>query len=154
VASRTAGQGSAHSRTLQAADWCLDATPQATGPVIGGVWAMRSGVKVEDLTLGTGALAERGTVVTIHYRGFLRRGDLVRSSYDEGQPLRVHLGRREVIAGLERGMLGMRVGGRRRLVISPHLAYGAAGVPGVIPPNAVVIIEVELLHVQDPTTAT
>jgi peptidylprolyl isomerase len=65
----------------------------------------------------------------------------------------VHLGRREVIAGLERGIVGMRVGGRRRLVISPHLAYGEAGVPGVIPPNAVVIAEVELLDVQGPTIA-
>ena len=63
------------------------------------------------------------------------------------------MGRREVIAGLERGMLGMRVGSRRRLVISPHLAYGAAGVPGVIPPHAVVIVAVELLDVQCPTIA-
>jgi FKBP-type peptidyl-prolyl cis-trans isomerase len=114
---------------------------------------MPAGVKVEEITVGTGALAARGTVVTIHYRGFLHRGDLFRSSFDEGQPLRVQIGRREVIAGLERGIIGMRVGGRRRLVISPHLAYGEAGVPGVIPPNAVVIIEVELLDVQGPTTA-
>jgi peptidylprolyl isomerase len=113
---------------------------------------MPTGVKVEEITLGTGALAERGTVVTLHYRGFLHRGDQFRNSYDDGRPLRVHLGRREVIAGLERGIFGMRVGDRRRLVISPHLAYGAAGVPGVIPPNAVVIVEVELLDVQSPTT--
>jgi FKBP-type peptidyl-prolyl cis-trans isomerase len=114
---------------------------------------MSAGVRVEEITLGTGALAERGTVVTIHYRGFLHRGDQFRNSYDEGRPLHVHLGRREVIAGLERGIIGMRIGGRRRLVISPHLAYGASGVPGVIPPNAVVIFEVELLDVQGPTTA-
>ena len=95
---------------------------------------MRSGFKVEEITLGTGAPAARGTIVTIHYRGFLRRGDPFRSSYDDGRPLRVHLGRREVIAGLERGIIGMRVGDRRRLVISPHLAYGEAGVAGVIPP--------------------
>lgn len=114
---------------------------------------MPSGVKVKEITLGTGTRAERGTVVTIHYRGFLHRGDQFRSSYDEGRPLRVHLGKREVIAGLERGILGMRVGGRRRLVISPHLAYRRAGVPGVVPPNAVVIFEVELLAVEDPPTA-
>ena len=83
---------------------------------------MRSGVTVEEITLGTGARAERGTIVTVHYRGFLRRGDQFRSSYDEGQPLYVRLGRPEVIIGLERGLLGMQVGGRRRLVISPHLA--------------------------------
>jgi peptidylprolyl isomerase len=114
---------------------------------------MPSGLKVEELTLGTGAVAARSTVVTIHYRGFLHRGDQFRSSYDEGRPLHIRLGRREVIAGLERGILGMRVGGRRRLVISPHLAYGTSGVPGVIPPNAVVIFEVELLDVRGPTIA-
>jgi peptidylprolyl isomerase len=114
---------------------------------------MPAGVKVEEITLGTGVRAERGAVVTIHYRGLLHRGDQFRSSYDEGRPLRIHLGRREVIAGLERGIVGMRVGGRRCLVISPHLAYGAAGVPGVIPPNTVVIMEVELLDVQGPTIA-
>jgi FKBP-type peptidyl-prolyl cis-trans isomerase len=109
---------------------------------------MPAGVKVEEIAAGTGARAERGTVVTIHCRGFLHRGDRFRSSYDEGKPLRVHLGKREVIAGLEHGILGMRVGGRRRLVISPHLAYGKRGVPGIIPPNAVLILEVELLDVQ------
>lgn len=114
---------------------------------------MPAGVKVEEITLGTGVRAERGAVVTIHYRGLLHRGDQFRSSYDEGRPLRIHLGRREVIAGLERGIVGMRVGGRRCLVISPHLAYGAAGVPGVIPPNTVVIMEVELLDVRGPTIA-
>jgi FKBP-type peptidyl-prolyl cis-trans isomerase len=115
---------------------------------------MRSGVKVEEITLGTGALAERGTVVTIHYRAFLRRGAQVRSSYEESRSQRVHLGQREVIAGLEHGILGMRVGGRRPLVVSPHLAYGERGVSGVIPPNAVLMFEVELLDVQSPTTAS
>jgi FKBP-type peptidyl-prolyl cis-trans isomerase len=114
---------------------------------------MRSGVTVEEMTIGTGAHAAAGTIVTIHYRGVLMRGDQFRSSYDEGQPLRVHVGRREVIAGLELGLLGMRVGGRRRLVISPHLAYGTRGVPRIIPPNAVLILEVELLDVQTATAA-
>jgi peptidylprolyl isomerase len=109
---------------------------------------MRSGVTVEELTIGTGERAAAGTIATIQYRGVLTRGDQFRSSYEEGQPLRVHVGRREVIAGLELGLLGMRVGGRRRLVISPHLAYGQRGVPGVVPPNAVLIVEVELLEVQ------
>ena len=76
---------------------------------------MRSGMKVEDMTIGTGERTTAGTIVTIHYRGVLTRGNQFRSSYDEGQPLRVHLGKREVIAGLELGLLGMRVGGRRRL---------------------------------------
>ena len=114
---------------------------------------MRSGVTVEELTIGTGERAAAGTIVTIQYRGVLTRGDPFRSSSDEGQPLRVHVGRREVIAGLELGLLGMRVGGRRRLVISPPLAYGTRGVPGSIPPNAVLILEVELLDVQAATAA-
>jgi FKBP-type peptidyl-prolyl cis-trans isomerase len=109
---------------------------------------MRSGVTVEEITIGTGERATARTIVTIHYRGVLPRGDLFRSSSEEGQPLRVHVGRREVIAGLELGLLGMRVGGRRRLVISPHLAYGQRGVPRIIPPNAVLILEVEILEVQ------
>jgi peptidylprolyl isomerase len=115
---------------------------------------MRSGVTVEEMTIGTGERAAAGTIVTIHYRGVLTRGDPLRSSYEEGQPLRVHLGRREVIAGLELGLLGMRVGGRRRLVISPPLAYGHRGVPGLVPPDAVLILEVELLEVQGPTATS
>jgi FKBP-type peptidyl-prolyl cis-trans isomerase len=113
---------------------------------------MPVGMQVEEITLGTGECAERRSVVTLHYRGFLHRGQQFRSSYDEGRPLRIQLGRREVIAGLERGIVGMQVGGRRRLVISPHLAYGEAGVPGVIPANAVVIFEVKLMHVESPNT--
>ena len=111
---------------------------------------MPAGLRVEERTLGTGALAERGTSVTIHYRGCLHGGDPLRSAYADGRPLRVHLGRREVIAGLERGR---RVGGLRRLVVSPHLAYGAAGVPGVLAPHAMLIVEVELLAVEGPTIA-
>jgi FKBP-type peptidyl-prolyl cis-trans isomerase len=147
MVSHAAGQGDAHVGTLQAADRGPDATLQARRPMRGGTWVMPSVVKVEEITLGTGVRTERGSVVTIHDRGFLHRGDQFRSSYDEGKPLRVHLGRRYLIAGLERGILGMRVGGRRRLVISPHLAYRAAGVPDVIPPHAVLIVEVELLDV-------
>ena len=84
---------------------------------------MPAGVKIEEITVGTGVRTEHGSVVTFHSRGFLHRGDPCRSSYDDGQPLCVHVGRRKVIAGLEHGIAGMRVGGRRRLVISPHLAY-------------------------------
>ena len=112
---------------------------------------MGSGMTVAEITSGTGAPAERGTVVTIHNCGLLTRGNPVRSSYDEDRRLRVHLGRREVIVGLERGILSMRVGERRCLVVNPHLAYGKTGVPGVLPPHAVVIFEVELLDVQTPT---
>jgi FKBP-type peptidyl-prolyl cis-trans isomerase len=104
------------------------------------------------MTIGTGARAAAGTIATIQYRGILTRGDRFRSSYDEGQPLRVHPGRGEVITGLDRGILDMWVGGWRRMVISSHVAYGVRGVPGVVPRNAVLIFEVELLDIQAHTT--
>lgn len=107
-----------------------------------------SGLKVKDVTEGTGAVAERGKLVTIHYRGFLNRGDLFRCSHDDGAPISFVVGKREVIAGLEYGVEGMRVGGHRQLIVSPHLAYRDTEVPG-IPPNALLRFEVELLDVQE-----
>ena len=106
-------------------------------------------IKITDTSEGTGALAEPGKVVTIHYRGFLNRGDEFGSSYKNGSPICFMIGRREVIAGLERGVIGMRVGGCRTLVVSPHLAYRDKGVEGSIPPNAVLRFEVELIDVKD-----
>ena len=110
---------------------------------------MPSGLKMKEISEGNGAIAERGKLVTIHYRGFLSRGDQFRSSYEDGAPVRFVIGKREVIAGLERGIIGMRVGGRRTLTISPHLAYRDQGVEGCIPPNAVLRFEIELLYAQD-----
>lgn len=104
---------------------------------------MPKGVKVRDLRVGEGAVAERGTTVTVRYDGFLRRGDRFQST-----TYTFDLSRREVIAGLRYGVEGMRVGGLRRLTVSPHLAYGGAGVPGVIPPDAVLVFEVELIDVR------
>jgi FKBP-type peptidyl-prolyl cis-trans isomerase len=107
-----------------------------------------SGIEITELILGDGELAENGKVVTIHYRGFLNQGEQFRSSYEEGQPTSFCIGKRRVIAGLEKGVTGMRVGGKRRVKVSPHLAYGDKSVPG-IPPNAVLVFEVELIDVQD-----
>ena len=104
---------------------------------------MPKGVKVRDLRVGEGAVAGRGTTVTVRYDGFLRRGDRFQCT-----TYTFNLSRREVIAGLRYGVEGMRVGGLRRLTVSPHLAYGATGVPGVIPPDAVLVFEVELLGVR------
>ena len=98
--------------------------------------------------MGEGEVAETGKIVTIHYRGFLNKGELFRSSYDDGQPISFRIGKREVVAGLEKGVVGMRVGGKRRIRVSPHLAYRDQPVTG-IPPNAVLIFEVELLAIQD-----
>ncbi len=98
-----------------------------------------SGIRGEDVRVGEGAVAERGRLATIRFECRLHRGDPVRSGT---QTFRI--GKREVIAGLERGVIGMRVGGIRKLHISPHLAYRSEGAPG-IPPNAVLEFEVELL---------
>lgn len=102
---------------------------------------MRQGIEIQDLRPGSGPTAERGHTVTIRYTGFLNRGD----TFQENITATFRLGSREVIPGLEYGVEGMRVGGLRRVRVSPHLAYGAAGVPGLIPPNAVLTFEVELL---------
>jgi FKBP-type peptidyl-prolyl cis-trans isomerase len=104
---------------------------------------MRKDIQIEDLRPGSGPTAERGHTVTIRYDGCLNRGD----KFQENITATFRLGGREVIPGLAYGVEGMRVGGLRRVRVGPHLAYGAAGVPGIIPPNAVLIFEVELLDV-------
>ena len=107
-----------------------------------------SGLKITDLTEGTGPVAERGKSVTVHFRCFLRRGDEVFSSYERGEPFRFAIGKRQVIAGFDYGVEGMRVGGKRRMIVSPHLGYRDL-VMTAIPPNAVLRFEVELLEVRD-----
>jgi FKBP-type peptidyl-prolyl cis-trans isomerase len=106
--------------------------------------ATRSGLKATDLVIGSGAAATRGATVTVRYSGYLSRGEPIQT----GVEARFTLGHREVIAGLEYGVEGMRVGGTRRLEISPHLAYREAGVPGIIPPNAKLVLDVELIDVE------
>jgi FKBP-type peptidyl-prolyl cis-trans isomerase len=104
---------------------------------------MPKGVKIQELRAGDGDLAERGTIVTVRYEGTLKRGDRVCGGTET-----IDLGRRETIAGLRYGIEGMRVGGLRRITVSPHLAYGEGGISGLIPANAVLIFEVELLDVR------
>jgi len=94
-------------------------------------------------------LASKKSRVVIHVRGFLKRGDVVFDTRKDGQPWRIDLGKRDCFAGLRQGIEGMRAGGHRELVISPHLGYGAKGVPGQIPPNSVLRLEVELQEVQE-----
>ena len=106
---------------------------------------MRKGIEIEELSVGNGIRAERGKTVTIRYTGFLNRGD----EFQENIICTFRVGSREVIPGLSYGVEGMRVGGLRRVRVSPHLAYGVTGVPGLIPANAVLTFEVELLEVLD-----
>ena len=105
-------------------------------------------LKTEDIKVGIGAVAETGKSVTVHYTGWLTNGTKFDSSKDHGQPFTFHLGGGEVIKGWDQGVAGMKVGGVRKLTIPPNLGYGARGAGGVIPPNATLVFEVELLGVQ------
>jgi len=104
-----------------------------------------SGLTIEDLALGEGAVAAAGQSVTVHYTGWLANGDKFDSSKDRNDPFVFHLGAGQVIRGWDEGVQGMQVGGTRKLTIPPGLGYGARGAGGVIPPNATLVFEVELL---------
>jgi FKBP-type peptidyl-prolyl cis-trans isomerase FkpA len=106
-----------------------------------------SGLKYEDLVEGAGAEARAGQQVSVHYTGWLTDGSKFDSSVDRNQPFQFALGRGMVIRGWDEGVAGMKVGGRRKLTIPPQLGYGARGAGGVIPPNATLVFEVELLEV-------
>jgi FKBP-type peptidyl-prolyl cis-trans isomerase FkpA len=106
-----------------------------------------TGLMIEDLTVGTGEFASAGQKVTVHYTGWLTDGTKFDSSKDRNDPFVFPLGKRNVIAGWDEGVQGMRVGGVRKLTIPPALGYGARGAGGVIPPNATLVFEVELLGV-------
>jgi FKBP-type peptidyl-prolyl cis-trans isomerase FkpA len=107
-----------------------------------------SGLKYEDLAIGDGDTAEAGQQVTVHYTGWLTDGSKFDSSVDRNQPFDFALGRGMVIRGWDEGVAGMKVGGKRKLTIPPQLGYGAQGAGGVIPPNAVLVFEVELLGIR------
>ena len=105
-------------------------------------------LEVVDDVLGTGAQAASGMPVSVHYTGWLKDGKKFDSSKDRGNPFKFTLGKGQVIAGWDQGVVGMRVGGTRTLVIPPDLGYGAGGVgDGLIPPNAVLTFKIELLSV-------
>jgi len=105
-------------------------------------------VKIEDVQVGTGAVAVPGTTITVNYTGTLTDGTVFDSSYTRNEPFTLQLGAGQVIPGWEQGLEGMKVGGKRKLTIPPSLGYGAQGSGNVIPPNATLIFEVELLDVK------
>jgi len=106
-----------------------------------------SGLKYRDLVVGTGPAAQPGDVVRVNYTGWLEDGTKFDSSYDRGQPFQFGLGQGQVIKGWDEGVVGMQVGGKRRLVIPPDLGYGPQGAGNLIPPNSILIFEVELLAI-------
>jgi FKBP-type peptidyl-prolyl cis-trans isomerase FkpA len=106
-----------------------------------------SGLQIEELVVGTGATAASGQKVSVHYTGWLTNGNKFDSSKDRGEAFEFGLGRGQVIRGWDEGVQGMKVGGKRKLTIPPELGYGARGAGGVIPPNATLVFEVQLLKV-------
>ena len=104
-----------------------------------------SGLVIEELVVGEGDVAAAGQHVTVHYTGWLTNGSKFDSSQDRNDPFMFGLGQGQVIRGWDEGVQGMKVGGKRKLTIPPALGYGAHGAGGVIPPNATLVFEVELL---------
>jgi FKBP-type peptidyl-prolyl cis-trans isomerase len=104
-------------------------------------------MKIEKITSGDGASPKHGDTVTVHYTGWLTDGAKFDSSVDRDEPFVFVLGTGQVIQGWDEGVAAMRVGDKARLTIPPDLAYGEAGYPGAIPPNATLVFEVELLSI-------
>jgi FKBP-type peptidyl-prolyl cis-trans isomerase len=124
-------------------------TPSSSSPmkVSGSPTATPSGLQYWDIVVGTGPTAAAGSTVKVHYSGFLTSGAKFDSSRDRGEPFSFQLGAGQVIKGWDEGVAGMKVRGQRQLRIPPQLGYGAEGAGGVIPPNATLIFDVELLDV-------
>jgi FKBP-type peptidyl-prolyl cis-trans isomerase len=124
--------------------------PTASGGSSGGrEVTLPDGLKYTDDQVGTGVEAVAGKTAVVHYTGWLvADGKKFDSSKDRGQPFSFPLGRGQVIKGWDEGVAGMKVGGKRTLIIPPELGYGARGAPGAIPPNAALKFEVELLDVR------
>ena len=111
-----------------------------------------SGLKYQEITIGTGAAPKQGNKVTVHYIGTLEDGTKFDSSRDRGTPFSFLLGAGRVIKGWDRGVAGMKVGGQRVLIIPAEMAYGTRGAGNVIPPNAALIFDVELLGLRQGST--
>jgi FKBP-type peptidyl-prolyl cis-trans isomerase len=107
-----------------------------------------SGLKYSDLKVGTGDKAKKGDTVEVHYTGWLKNGKKFQSSRDLGKPYSFQLGAGRVIKGWDEGVAGMKVGGKRTLIIPPNMGYGSRGAGSDIPPNSTLLFEVELLDVR------
>jgi FKBP-type peptidyl-prolyl cis-trans isomerase len=114
----------------------------------GKVVTTQSGLKYQELKEGSGPAAKDGDTVDVHYTGWLKDGTKFDSSHDRGQPFSFKLGAGRVIKGWDEGVQGIKVGGKRKLIIPPELAYGKRGAGGVIPPDAELTFEVELIKIR------
>jgi FKBP-type peptidyl-prolyl cis-trans isomerase len=150
------GRLSAAAVAVAASILALGADAQPTTPRPGGPppvpdvlqWhSTASGLKYVDITVGQGATPHDGQTAVMHFTGWLADGTQFDSSRDRHTPFGFQLGSGQVVRGWDEGIRGMRVGGIRRLVVPPDLAYGAAGVPGIVPPNATLTFDVELLRI-------
>jgi FKBP-type peptidyl-prolyl cis-trans isomerase len=120
----------------------------STGDKDAKVITTKSGLKYQDLTEGSGPAAKAGDTVAVHYTGWLKSGRKFDSSKDRDQPLEFKIGVSDVIQGWHEGVVGMKVGGKRKLNIPPELAYGKRGYPGAIPPDAELTFEIDLLQIK------
>lgn len=108
----------------------------------------QSGLEYIEMEVGTGAQATAGKVVSVHYTGKLQDGTVFDSSIPRGEPITFPLGKGSVIKGWDEGIALMKVGGKAQLIIPPNLAYGESGAGGVIPPNATLVFDVELVSIK------
>jgi FKBP-type peptidyl-prolyl cis-trans isomerase len=140
--------GSSATSTESSTGMGAGATTTTPAAAAGKEVTMPNGLKIEDQVIGTGAEAGDGMKVSVHYTGWLTNGTKFDSSRDRNEPFEFTLGKGQVIRGWDEGVKGMKVGGKRKLTIPSDLGYGAAGAGGVIPPNATLVFDVELLGVQ------
>ena len=136
--------------TLTVSAAAMPTTAMAQTP--GKAMTTASGLQIIDIQVGTGATPKPGQICVVHYTGWLyqdgQKGKKFDSSVDRNDPLEFPVGQRRVIAGWDEGVASMKVGGKRTLIIPPELGYGARGASGVIPPNATLIFDVDLLDVK------
>lgn len=143
-----AGCGGGDGGEADQAEAAVETAPEMAPAVdLSAMTQTASGLNILDLVVGDGEEATPGRSVTVHYTGWFIDGEKFDSSLDRGDPFQLTLGAGRVIAGWDEGLVGMRVGGQRRLVIPPELAYGPEGRSG-IPPNSTLVFDVELLAVE------
>jgi peptidylprolyl isomerase len=143
------------SAALAAAGFLTTGVTRATAQTSGRTMTTASGLKIIDTKVGTGASPQTGQTCVMHYTGWLydehakdHHGKKFDSSVDRNEPFEFQIGRGMVIKGWDEGVASMKVGGKRTLIIPPDLGYGARGAGGVIPPNATLVFDVELLGVK------